>query len=948
MGFFAHAQQINIRTYSIEDGLVNNDVLNIYQDTQGFIWLCTRGGLSRYDGSRFTNFTTNNGLTNDMINAIVEIAPQEFIVAQNSDGPRLLKNGRMEPVTSTGNLIINKFYRNSNAQLFAATDYDGVVEWYKNKFRRVNQTYATGVSRMNMLSDSVWLLLKQEHSIQLMTTSLQPRSAPKILPAITVFTDSHQRTWVGTAHGLKLLDPATKYGSAIAFLPLPPAFDLPILRESFISDIFEDRRGYYWICTFNGLVKIDKNGESAIYTRENGLPVSIVNCIKEDRENNIWIGTTQGLVKISLNNELRTLPINFGFSGNTVSYITPISENRLRLFDGKHISELDLEKGKLINKKLLSSTGYRILKTDEKELLIIQDKKAMLVHAGQEGYETVNWPGSSFSPIIKTAPHHYLAVNSHTLYSIANGRLSQKLTLPFKDLYYCMALDEGNFLWLGSWQLGLVKISIKKVHDSVQLKIADTISKRLPDQNIRALYCDRENELWIGTRYKGLIRLVELADGNYQIQSFGTNEGLSANFVKTITRDPAGNIWVGSVQGLDKLIPAGNKFRVFNYGKVNRIFSSILDLQFIGYEQLVGTTNHLLIHAKDMQQDTLPPPTVYITKVSTSPEDSSFEVNTAPVRLSNIKAQIYFEFSAPQFINEDFTKFSYRLLGGNDTSWSISGKSRSVYFASLRPGNYTFEVRAMGFNGQWGQPAVYRFIVNTPFWQKAWFIALMVVLAGLLVYALYRYRIQQLIRLQKVRNRIATDLHDEIGANLTNISILSNLSKKNLPDPAKAEDFLQRISEEVSTSSQALDDIIWSVDSNNDTLEETVSRMRRYAAELFDAANISYELYLDPAFEEKKLAMEQRRDIYLLYKEAVNNISKHAMAKQVSIQIAIEHNQLFMYIKDDGKGFDTNATSHRHGLKGMKERVKKWKGKIIVESGVGMGTKIEISLPVII
>jgi signal transduction histidine kinase len=137
---------------------------------------------------------------------------------------------------------------------------------------------------------------------------------------------------------------------------------------------------------------------------------------------------------------------------------------------------------------------------------------------------------------------------------------------------------------------------------------------------------------------------------------------------------------------------------------------------------------------------------------------------------------------------------------------------------------------------------------------------------------------------------------------------------------------LQRISEEVSSSSQALDDI-WSVDTSHNTLEETVARMRRYAAELFDAANIRYELYLDPEFEEKKLAMEQRRDVYLLYKEAVNNISKHANAKKVSIQIAMEHNQFLLYIKDDGKGFQTSKESDRYGLKGMKERVKKMERK---------------------
>jgi len=201
-------------------------------------------------------------------------------------------------------------------------------------------------------------------------------------------------------------------------------------------------------------------------------------------------------------------------------------------------------------------------------------------------------------------------------------------------------------------------------------------------------------------------------------------------------------------------------------------------------------------------------------------------------------------------------------------------------------------------------------------------------------------------QLQSMRNSIATDLHDEIGSNLTNISILSTLSKNNLSQPEKASDFLQRISEEVTSSSQALDDIIWSVNTSHDTLEETVARMRRYAAELFDAANISYDLHLDPAFEEKKLIMEQRRDLYLLYKEAVNNIFKHADAKQVSIKIAIDRHHLLLHVKDDGKGFETNKESDRHGLKGVKERVKKWKGKIEIQSAINEGVLIQIWLPV--
>lgn len=224
--------------------------------------------------------------------------------------------------------------------------------------------------------------------------------------------------------------------------------------------------------------------------------------------------------------------------------------------------------------------------------------------------------------------------------------------------------------------------------------------------------------------------------------------------------------------------------------------------------------------------------------------------------------------------------------------------------------------------------------------------SLLFVFIAVLVIAGIVLRNKRQKQLQSMRNTIATNLHDEIGSNLTNIGILSRLSKNNLSQPDKAGDFLQRISEEVASSSQALDDIIWSVNTDHDTLEETVARMRRYAAELFDAANIGYDLQLDPVFEEKKLIMEQRRDLYLLYKEAVNNIFKHAEAKQVTIKIAIDQHQLVLHIKDDGKGFETGKESDRHGLKGVYERVKKWKGKIEIKAAPNEGVSIQIRLPV--
>ena len=185
-----------------------------------------------------------------------------------------------------------------------------------------------------------------------------------------------------------------------------------------------------------------------------------------------------------------------------------------------------------------------------------------------------------------------------------------------------------------------------------------------------------------------------------------------------------------------------------------------------------------------------------------------------------------------------------------------------------------------------------------------------------------------MLKLQNVRNNIATDLHDDIGSTLTNISILTELSKKNLKEAKTAEKFLNRITEESSASQQALDDIIWSVNSRNDSLQETIARMRRYAAELFDNSNSNCHLQLDETSGNKKLSIEQRRDVYLIYKEALNNIHKHAHAKNVWIRVSQNQNHLYMQIKDDGKGFNTNLKTHRNGLKNLRSRVEKWNGKM--------------------
>jgi len=232
--------------------------------------------------------------------------------------------------------------------------------------------------------------------------------------------------------------------------------------------------------------------------------------------------------------------------------------------------------------------------------------------------------------------------------------------------------------------------------------------------------------------------------------------------------------------------------------------------------------------------------------------------------------------------------------------------------------------------------------------QARWWILLSGLIAGVGLYGLHRRRINELLQLQTVRrDRIAKDLHHDIGSTLSNINMLSAITLNKLDRPDEAIRHLRRISEEVSYCSQALDDIIWSANSKNDTLEEAIARMRRYCAELFElSGNVACHLDMDEQFAARKLCMEQRRDIYLIYKEALNNIYKHAAASAAWIKVGVKGDFLELIFADNGKGFDVARQSHRNGLKNMQARVEKWQGKITIHSGKQDGTRLLITLPI--
>jgi len=203
-----------------------------------------------------------------------------------------------------------------------------------------------------------------------------------------------------------------------------------------------------------------------------------------------------------------------------------------------------------------------------------------------------------------------------------------------------------------------------------------------------------------------------------------------------------------------------------------------------------------------------------------------------------------------------------------------------------------------------------------------------------------------LITQEEERKRISRDLHDDIGARLTNINLLSALGQKNRNTPDEMTVYLQRISGEIQTSAESLDDIVWTIDSKNDAIGEVTARMRRYASHVFEGTAMRYTIQADESSLPPKLSTGMRRDLFFVFKEALNNIQKHAMATEVTTKIESEAGCLFMQIGDNGKGFETGMPTHRNGLKNMEQRMQKWGGTITVESSPGNGVLLKITLPV--
>ncbi len=471
-----------------------------------------------------------------------------------------------------------------------------------------------------------------------------------------------------------------------------------------------------------------------------------------------------------------------------------------------------------------------------------------------------------------------------------------------------------RYTFAPSWkQIGPLLIDSKNrmwVNASEPLHIPENPNELLkPTKNQIAatpwyMFEDREGEIWYGTQ-KGVYQVK--TDGRTLIHQL-TNLTSQSNFVTVIEEDSSGRILLGGLSNIyyiDK--PALQQFSP-SQNDAERELANIL-----------------------------------ITEVQISNPDSLTVLRYIPqdaLILSHRDYKIDVQFAALTYTPVGYNTYRYKL-DGYDRDWIEAGPDRRASYSNLHPGSYAFMIEATDHNGAiTANPRTLKFVMMPPFWNTWWFRACVALLLIVVLTSLYRMRVTHLLQLERLRLRIAGDLHDDLGSNLSGIALLSDiLGKKDSLD----QDTRQQLINIASTSQKMVNDLrdtVWFINPGKDKLENLLLKMKDAAAILLVKHNYTFD---HNGNSQTQVSMEFRRHVFLIFKEILHNIIRHADAKNVDVDLELTQNRLTVRICDDGIGFNPTAIVGGHGLASMKQRVNQLKGEIAIESKPGDGTTISFS-----
>jgi len=511
--------------------------------------------------------------------------------------------------------------------------------------------------------------------------------------------------------------------------------------------------------------------------------------------------------------------------------------------------------------------------------------------------------------------------------------------LPFRYPKAICEAPDGD-LWMGC-QTGGGLVRWHRSVDSFSVVYPD-IAKGFDNDQIDAIAADHAGNIWFGTRGAGL-RMYDPASRRFR--KWTSADGLSDDYIECIFIDAKGIAWIGTPAGLNRFDPATNQFSVFNksHGLPGNEISHIEPWDESGRILFIGCNRGFCLLLTDSLSTGNRPFRLSITRVSVN--DLPIEQPpTNHLRLRYFQNNIDIEFSAVNFVDGALNSYFYKM-GDENEKWIELGNHNELRLAGLGPGSYSIHLKACMNGGICIESRPILIDIRPPFWKSIWFYLLITLLVAAAIATYYRLSLRTMIKEQSLRNEISADLHDDIGASLSSIHILSSFAgNPDLPDSQKSE-ILKSINEEVKNINHSLEEIIWSIHPGNDSMEKIRWRMQRYANELLEAKGIAVHWSIPEAVYSLNLPIGKRREFFLIFKEAVNNLAKHADCRNAWISLSQNGKTIQLCIRDDGRGFDPGGNYNTNGLRTMYERAEKLKGQLVIESRKSAGTEIRLAFP---
>jgi ligand-binding sensor domain-containing protein/two-component sensor histidine kinase len=1013
------AEHLPIKSYSSADGLPHDEVERIVPDSRGFLWFCTRAGLSRFDGYTFVNFGSDQGLPEGRVNDLLETRTHEYWVA--TDG--------------------------------------GLV-----RFDPAGQPARNGVATSNAGAPPMFVLIA-------------PAVDDRFTRTITVLREGRDGTlWVGTRKGLYRL-----VGDRDARTLIAVDIGLPhdIVEDSEIADIQEDRFHTLWIAAPGGLYRRWPDGSSARYAERDGLPSTYLTGVTEDREGRFWVGTRQtgffGFTADATHAKPKigqAFGMEDGLPNTWVTQIFEASDGRLWIADAQglveffpngapqaptfhaygqrnglthyfirsmsedHAGNLWLASGDAGVVKVVHDgfTTYGRLDGLSNVNAILEDRAGNLCFRGYvlgDDHSTVFdggtldllgpepllhtrvgcFDGARFSAFMPEeitswgwvlerttletrSGEFWLGTDQGVFRYAATDRFSDLKTTRPRTVYtmrdglagsqvYRLFEDSRGNIWIATtseWTNGLARwdATSERIVDvdrapnlpSPREQIATSFGEDtsgnvwigfsnglaryaggtfaffaakdgLPPGAILDIHEDRAGRLWLASDRAGLMRVDNGDTRHPTFVRYADAEGRPGTNTFVIVEDSAGFLYFGGGQGIDRLDPATG--RVKHFTAADGLTPGLVQ---VGYQDRrgvlwFGSTTGLARLEPTRKSSVAPATLISAVRVNGVSQVVS-ALGERVMMLGDVapnENHLEVDFLALEFGAGEVLRYQYKLEGSR-TDWSAPSLQRTVNFANLASGRYTFLVRAINSDGLVSEPASVRFAILRPVWLRSWFLGLAALSAGALLFSVHRYRLRRVLELAAIRTGIATDLHDDIGANLTRISMLSEAAKRGVDATA-----LTAIDGIARESVSAMSDIVWAINPERESLGDLIRRMRAHGEEIFTRREIDFRFTAPDTHDTLRLGVDTRRDLLLIFKEAVNNTARHSHCSSVTVDFQRTGAKLTLSVADNGVGFDTSRESTGQGLASLRRRATRLGGTLEVRSAPSGGTTVTLRVP---